>query len=147
MRTILITLILVGAIKGLSGTDMNAAQRDETTTSDSFIRPTLITQPQFAELGGSLFLAIETQRGLSLNDGAVVEFKFKGKALKSFHVNDVNQDVLDQGEADVLVMIHKDLALALKSNRLQEIIITDGDQVTTYKVGEFWQPHNYLTSL
>jgi hypothetical protein len=147
MRTILITLILVGVIKGLSGTEINAAKSNEITYSDSFIRPTLSTEPQFAELGGSLFLAIETQEDLVLDDGAVIEFKFKGEALKSFHVNDVNQDVLDQGDADVLVMIHKDLALALKSKRLKEIIITDGDEVTTYEVGEFWQPHNYLTSL
>ena len=49
------------------------------------------------------------------NDDILRELK---KTLKSFHVNDVNQDILDNGDADLLVMVHQDLALALKSNKL-----------------------------
>lgn len=148
MRSIFIVLVLVGVAKGLSGvgiTDENRFENPFIVASES---SDLKTQPMFAELKGSLFLAVQTSNGLRLNDGAVVEFQFKKNgSVKSFHVNDANQDVLNQGEADLLVMVHEDLALALKSEKLMKVKITSGDEVTTLRINDYWPPHVYLTNL
>lgn len=148
MKSIFIILILVGVAKGLSGvglTDENRSENPYVITSES---SDFIAQPMFTELNGSLFLAIQTSNEMTLDDGAVVEFQFKKNGtLKSFHVNDANQDVLNQGEADLLVMVHDDLALALKSEKLMKIKIINGDEVSTLRVNDHWPPHIYLTNL
>jgi hypothetical protein len=147
MRTILITLILVGIMEGLSGSVIISDFDKEIARVEKPRTAAKLTEPRFTKLDGSLFLAVQTGDSLVLDEGAVVEFQFKRKNLKSFHVNDANQNVLNHGDADILVMIHQDLALALKNEKLVELRIIDGDKISSFKVDEFWQPHTYLTSL
>ena len=139
--------MLIAIMEGLSVAGFKSAVTSSSGETEIVATPAITNEPRFAELDGSLFLAIQTDEALKLNEGTVVEFKFKRKELTSFHVNDANQDVLNQGEADVLVMIHQDLALALKSEKLLALKIIDGDQISTYKVNDFWQPHSFLSEL
>ena len=138
MRTILITLLLVGLMEGLSGFGLDTGLREEADLSVERIELPKSPEPQFANLNGSLFLALKTNQALKLTEGSVVEFIFKRQAIKSFHVNDANQNILNHGGADVLVMIHQDLAMALKNEKLMTIIITSNGEVSSY-----WAPHNY----
>ena len=104
--------------------------------------------PLFTQLEGNLFLAIKTTANLDVEDGDVVEFIFdKKNSLVSFHVNEINQDLIDTGNANLFVMIHSELALKLKSHRLQEIKISHNNEVYTLKVDNFWAPDQYMASL
>ena len=147
MRTILITLILVGLVEGISGASIKAENNKAELSSEIENFDSILIEPRFLELGNNLFLALETGQSLELHEGAVIEFKFRKKSLKSFHVNDANQDVLNQGNADLIVMVHKDLALALKSEKLVSIKIIDGDKISSVKIDDYWQPHHYLSQL
>ena len=146
MRTILITLILVGLMEGLSGFGLDTGLRGEDEMTAESIALKESPEPQFANLNGSLFLALKTNQSLKLDEGSVVEFIFKRQSMKSFHVNDANQDILNHDGADVLVMIHHDLAMALKTEKLMTIKITSNGEVSSFEVGDFWAPHRYLSN-
>ena len=139
-------MILVGLMEGLSGFGLDMGLRGDSNSSSRGVTKDYL-EPRFADLNGSLFLALQTDIGHSLEEGTVVDFVFKRQTIKSFHVNGANQDVLNQGEADVLVMIHQDLALALKTEKLLEIKISGNGRTAAFKVGEIWAPHTYLSKL
>ncbi len=102
-------------------------------------------RPVFITLADNIFLAIKVNRPVAVTDGDVVEFVFgKKDKLVTFHINDINQDMLDKGEADLLVMVHQDLALALKDKQLDHLIVHHPGRATTIPVKRNWQPDVYL---
>lgn len=148
MRSIFIILVLVGLVKGLTGADIGNANSTASLMETNDGIEVMNPEPHFTELKGNLFLAVQTPQKLNLEEGAIVEFQFKRNgSVKSFHVNDVNQDVLNQGDADLLVMVHDDLAQALRSHKLMKMKITSGSEVTVVPVNDFWPPHDYLATL
>ena len=142
MKNIFKMLLLVGAIKVYYSTTLEARVNDLNGIEEVKL---ITTEPRFTELGNSLFLAVKTDNSLTLKEGTVVEFIFKKKNYKTYHVNDSNQDVLDKGDADLLVMVHQDLAVALGNEKLLGIKVVDGDEVSFFNVEEYWQPHNYIS--
>ena len=104
--------------------------------------------PAFTELDGNLFLAIKTEGYIKVEDGDVIEFIFGKKTkLISFHVNEINQDLIDTGNANIFVMVHHDLALMLKSNRLKQIKVSHNGEVHSFMVNKFWAPDQNMASL
>ena len=104
--------------------------------------------PSYTQLKGNLFLAIETENAIKVEDGDVIEFVFsKHSNVSSFHVNEINQDLIDTRKASLFVMVHNDLALALRSHRLIEVNVHHNDEVSTLDVGQFWVPDQHLASL
>lgn len=107
-----------------------------------------VIAPIFSQLDGNLFLAVKVPGSLKVDDGTVVEFVFDGKPkMISFHINDINQNLIDSGEADLFVMIHHDLALLLKSTRLKELHVINGSDAINVPVGKFWIPGENLAQL
>lgn len=148
MRTIFISVVLIGLFESFSGTEIRADISKEANSARYVTPLTITTEPHFSEIGGSLFLAVQTEQYLRLAEGAVIQFDFrKNGSIKSFHVNDANQNIIDQGKADILVMIHQELALALRSNKLAGIKVIDGDRVMNFVIDDYWQPHTHLTNL
>ena len=150
MKRLLVILGLIGVVHistGLnsSATLLNPKKEINDSRSAELLSP---LSPLFTELEGNLFLAIQTIEKIYVEDGDVVEFVFSRKSrLISFHINDINQDLIDKGEAQLFVMVHHDLALKLRSNRLKEINITSNGNTFSIPVNNYWVPDNYLTSL
>lgn len=147
MKNIVITILLVGAIR-LFYSEVLEGQMTESVLFENHGEMPLITNdPVFSMLDSSLYLTVHTNQVLGLEDGAVVEFVFEKKRFRSYHVVDKNYELLENGKADLLVMIQQDLAFALKSERLIGIKVINGDQITDFEIKEFWQPHNYISQL
>ena len=105
-------------------------------------------KPSFTYLDGNLFLAIKTKNKLIVEDGDVVEFVFeKSNKLISFHVNEINQNLINTGNASLFVMIHNDLALKLRSHRLKQIIVKHQNEVYNLEVNSIWAPDQFMTNL
>jgi len=148
MRAIIFTILVIAVFEDLNGSVINKSVLVE-EPQESFMTDLHTRQrPQFTEINGSVFLVLNTGMNLNIADGAVVEFIFKGpKKQVTFHVNDANQEIIDQGNADLLMMIHEDLALALKHNLLKKLRIINDGVSYSIKVGAYWQPHLYLAKL
>jgi hypothetical protein len=150
MKRLFIILGLIGVIQVSSGFKTAAKlPNPKKEVSDSYSGD-LLSQvtPVFTQVDGNLFLAIKTEDQINVEDGDVVEFVFnKRKRIISFHVNEINQELINTEDASLFVMVHNDLALTLKSNRLKQITITHNNEVYSLPVNKFWIPHQYLTSL
>ena len=150
MKRLFILLGLIGVIHVLAGFNTSAKlinPKKEVNDAYSVDLLSRIT-PAFTQVDGNMFLAINTEGQIEIEDGEVVEFVFNKRIrIISFHVNDINQDFIDTGNASLFVMVHNDLALSLKSHRLKRIIIKHDNKVYSIAVDKFWAPHQYLTSL
>ena len=150
MKRLLIILGLIGVVHvtiGLnpSTTLLNPKKEISDSRSTGILSP---LTPTFTELDGNLFLAIQSDDNIKVADGDVVEFVFgRNSKLISFHINDINQDLIDKGEAQLFVMIHQDLALKLRSNRLRDINVINNGKKYAIPVDNYWVPDSYLTSL
>ena len=148
MKILFVLLSFIGMIHvsgGIDATDNSPGTRNEIKNDDGTHSQ---STPSFTQLDGNLFLAIKTESQIKVADGDVVEFIFSKKTkLVSFHVNEINQDLIDSGEANIFVMVHNDLALSLKSHRLQKINIRHNNKVYSLSVNEFWTPDQFMTSL
>lgn len=150
MKRLFLVLGLISVIHVSSGFNTTAKLLNpKKEVSDTYSADLLShVTPAFTQVEGNLFLAIKTESKLEVEDGDVVEFVFnKRKRIISFHVNEVNQDLIKTGDASLFVMVHSDLALTLKSHRLKRINIRHNDEVYSLPVDTFWVPHQYLTSL
>lgn len=150
MKRLFILLGLIGVIHVSAGFNTSAKlgypkkELKDAYSADlrSFIKPS------FTQIDGSMFLAINTDAQIEIEDGDVVEFTFNNRTrIISFHVNDINQDFIDTGNASLLVMVHNELVLSLKSHRLKRIIIRHKNVTYSLPVDAFWMPHQYMTSL
>lgn len=150
MKRLFILLGLIGLIHVSAGFNTSAKlvypkkELNDAYSADlrSFIKPL------FTQIDGNMFLAINTDAQIEIEDGDVVEFVFnKRPRIISFHVNDINQDFIDTGNASLLVMVHNELVLSLKSQRLKRIIIRHKNVTYSLPVDAFWMPHQYMTSL
>ena len=147
MKTRLIILGLLGAILNMSA--KLVAKRSAAVNSVAYTSgPAAPVQPVFTTLADNLFLAVKVDQELALEDGDIVEFVFgRNHKLVSFHINDINQDLLDRGGANMLVMVHHDLALALRDKILEHINVLHKGKTITIPVKQNWQPDMYLTNL
>ena len=150
MKRLFILLGLIGVIHVSSGfnttTKLLNPKKDVSDTYSADLLSNVT--PAFTQVEGNLFLAIKTEGQIEVEDGDVVEFVFnKRTRIISFHVNEINQDLINTGDASLFVMVHNDLALTLKSNRLKRINIKHNDEIITIPVDRFWVPHQYLSSL
>jgi hypothetical protein len=146
MKKLFILFGLIGVIHVLSGFMLLEPEKKDNNSSISGTNKPM--KPMFTTLDGNMFLAITTEAPINVDDGDVVEFVFdKRNKFISFHVNDTNQDVIDTGEANLFVMISNELALSLKSHRLQAINVIHDGQVYVLAVDSFWTPDEYLGSL
>ena len=150
MKRLLIVLGFIGVVHISSGlntslTLLNPKKEINENLSAELLSP---LAPAFTEIGGNLFLAIQTEEVLNIEDGAVIEFVFtRNSRLISFHINDINQDLIDKGDAQLFIMVHQELALKLRSNRLKAVNIISNDNQHSIEVNEFWVPDNYLSRL
>lgn len=150
MKRLLIVLGLIGVVHISSGlnsslTLLNPKKEINENHSAELLSP---LTPAFTEIDGNLFLAIQTEEILNIQDGNVVEFVFnRNSRLISFHINDINQDLIDKGDAQLFVMVHQDLALKLRSSRLKAVNVISNDNPYSIEINDFWVPDNYLTSL
>jgi len=150
MKKLFILLGLIGVIHVSAGFNSSAKllrTKKEINETYSIGLLSLMT-PSFTQLDGNLFLAIKTEGSIEVEDGDVIEFIFGRKTrLISFHVNEINQDLINTGNANLFVMVHNDLALALKKHRLKNINVKHDGEVYSYEVNKFWTPDQYMTSL
>ena len=150
MKRLFILLGFIGVIHVSAGFNTSAKllnPKKEVNATYSADLLSLIT-PSFTQVDGNMFLAIKTEGQVEIEDGDVVEFIFnKRTRIISFHVNDINQDLINTGNASLFVMVHNELALSLKSQRLKRINIKHNDEVISIQVDKFWIPHQYMTSL
>jgi len=150
MKRLFILLGVIAVIHVLAGFNTSVKLvNPKKEVSDTYSADLLsLVTPEFTQVEGNLFLAIKTEGKLEVEDGDVVEFVFnKRKRIISFHVNEINQDLINTGDASLFVMVHSDLALTLKSHRLKRINIKHNEEVFSLPVDTFWVPHQYLTSL
>lgn len=150
MKRLLMILGLIGIVHISTGLNSSTTLLDPKKGVNDSINAELLSPltPSFTELDGNIFLAIQTDTKIDVKDGDVVEFVFGLKSrMVSFHINDANQQLVDTGKAQIFVMVHRDLALKLKSDRLKEIKITNEGNTLSIPVNKFWVPDNYLTSL
>jgi len=149
MKKIFVIFIAVGILRGLSGIEINAGNNADQYSAD--LRSAHNEEgpvPTYTYLDGNLFLAIDSKKDLHLSEGAIIEFNFgKRKIVKSFHVNDINQDIIDKGDADLFVMIHHDLALSLKNEKLIKIKVIDEGTIYRISVDKQWQPHKLIAQI
>jgi hypothetical protein len=150
MKRLFILLGLIGVIHVSAGFNSSAnllRTKKEINDTYSVGLLTPIT-PSFTQLNGNLFLAIKTASPIEVEDGDVVEFIFGRKtSLISFHVNESNQEIINTGNASLFVMVHNDLAIALKKHRLKHINVRHNSELYSYEVNKFWAPDQYMTSL
>ena len=150
MKRLFILLGLIGVIHVSVGFNSSAkllSTKKEINDTYSVGLLSLMT-PSFTQLDGNLFLAIKTTGPIEVEDGDVIEFIFGKKTkLISFHVNEINQDLIDTGNANIFVMVHHDLALMLKSNRLKQIKVSHNGEVHSFVVNKFWAPDQNMASL
>jgi hypothetical protein len=146
MKKLFILFGLIGVIHVVSGFMVVSPDKDN---NDAIIlTDSSPMTPLFTTLEGNIFLAITTETPIKVQDGDVVEFVFdKKNKFISFHVNDSNQDIIDTGEANLFVMISNELALSLKSHRLQEVRVINDGQVYVLAVNNFWTPDEFMSSL
>ncbi|GEM_PF-5215911 len=145
MKHIIVILVLLSAMFNMPA-KFRANKSTASSAAGNEATVDMPARPVFITLADNIFLAIKVNRPLTVTDGDVVEFVFGKKAkLVTFHINDINQDMLDKGEADLLVMVHQDLALALKDKQLDHIIVHHPDGATTIPVKRNWQPDVYLS--
>jgi hypothetical protein len=150
MKRLLIVLGLIGVVHISSGLNSSLTLLNPKKEINDNLNAELLSPltPAFTEIDGNLFLAIQAEEVLNIEDGDVVEFVFGRKSrLISFHINDINQDLIDKGDAQLFVMVHQELALKLKSSRLKEVNIISNKNPYTIQINEFWVPDNYLTIL
>jgi hypothetical protein len=150
MKRLFILLGLIGVINVLAGFNTSVNPHNpKKEVNDAYSEELLsLITPSFTQLDGNMFLAIDTEGQVEIEDGDVVEFIFnKRTRIISFHVNDINQDLIKTGNASLFVMVHDELALSLKSRRLKRINIKHNDEVISIQVDQFWIPHQYMTSL
>ena len=146
MKKIFILIAIITLLKITTGVDSSAGRSTETVDTSAYNVPVIV--PQFTELDGNLFLALDLQDSLVLSDGDIVEFNFgRNNKLISFHVNDINQEIIDSGNANVFVMIPQDLAIELKNERLSSIRIKSSEKEVVVPVNQRWQPDQYIVSL
>ena len=146
MKKIFILIAIITLLKITTGVDSSAGRSTETVDTSAYNVPVIV--PQFTELDGNLFLALDLQDSLFLSDGDIVEFNFgRNNKLISFHVNDINQEIIDSGNANVFVMIPQDLAIELKNERLSSIRIKSSEKEVVVPVNQRWQPDQYIVSL
>ena len=149
MKRIFILIGLVGVINVTAGINTSAkllSPKKDVHGNNIDLLSTM--KPSYTYLDGNLFLAIKTSKQLTVEDGDVVEFRFeKSNKLISFHVNEINQNLINTGEANIFVMIHNDLALKLKSHRLKQIIVNHDNEVYKLEVNSFWAPDQFMTNL
>ena len=144
MKKIFIVLGLVGLIHLTLGSKPSVGSSNY---NDGIVKEKSsgLYAPLFTELDGNLFIAIKGKEAFTIDDGDVLEFEFnKKQKLPSFHINDINQDLIDTGQADLFVMVHHDLALKLKSHKVEMIHITHNGVIHTIQVNRFWIPDEYL---
>ncbi len=150
MKKLLMLLGFIGVIHLTTGINSSAnllSPKKESNDMYSAILLSPIT-PSYTRLKGNLFLAIETEGLIEVVDGDVIEFVFsKHASVRSFHVNEINQDLIDTGKASLFVMVHNDLALALRLHRLVEINILNNKEASTLAVDQFWIPDEHLSNL
>ena len=150
MKRLFILLGLIGVIHVSVGFNSSAkllSTKKEINDTYSIGLLSLMT-PSFTQLDGNLFLAIKTTGPIEVEDGDVIEFIFgKKNRLISFHVNEINQDLINTGNADLFVMIHNDLALALKSHRLKHINVMHNGDTYSSEVNKFWAPDQFMANL
>jgi hypothetical protein len=150
MKRLFILLGLIGVIHVLAGFNTSAKLINPKKEVNDVYSVELLSgiTPAFTQVDGNMFLAINTDAQIEIEEGDVVEFVFnKRTRIISFHVNDINQDLINTGNASLFVMVHDDLALSLKSHRLKRINITHENKVYSIAVDKFWMPHQYMTSL
>lgn len=150
MKRLFILLGLIGVINVLAGFKTSVLPHNpKKEVNDAYSVEILsLVTPSFTQLDGNMFLAINIEDKVEIEDGDVVEFIFnKRTRIISFHVNDINQDLINTGNASLFVMVHNELALSLKSQRLKRIKIKHNDEVISIQVDKFWIPHQYMTSL
>ena len=150
MKRLFILLGLIGVIHVLSSFNYKATLLNTKKEINDIYSVGLMSSmtPAFTELDGNLFLAIKTEGHIKVEDGDVIEFIFGKKTkLISFHVNEINQDLIDTGNANIFVMVHHDLALMLKSNRLKQIKVSHNGEVQSFVVNKFWAPDQNMASL
>lgn len=150
MKRLFILLGLIGVIHVSAGFNSSAnLLRTKKEINETYSIGLLsIMTPTFTQLDGNLFLAIRTEGPIEVEDGDVIEFIFGRKTrLVSFHVNEINQDLINTGNANLFVMVHNDLALALKKHRLKHINVKHNGEVYSYEVNKFWAPDQYMASL
>jgi hypothetical protein len=147
MQRLFILLALIGVTQIISGFNTSATLVNPLTEIDEDTESNVLT-PRFTELDGNLFIAVKTDDNIEVEDGDVVEFVFNKKTkLISFHINDINQNLIDTGEANLFVMVHQDLALKLRSHRLKQINVIHNGKKQTIKINKFWLPDAHLGSL
>ena len=150
MKRLFILLGFIGVIHVIAGFNtsvklINSKKGANHTYSADLL--SLVT-PAFTQVDGNMFLAINTEGSIYIEDGDIVEFVFnKRTMIISFHVNDINQDLINSGNASLFVMVHNELALSLKSQRLKRINIKHNDDVYSLPIDKFWIPHQNMTSL
>ena len=150
MKRLFILLGFIGVIHVLAGFNTSVKLvNPKKGVNDTYGADLLsLVTPAFTQVDGNMFLAINTEGQVEIEDGDVVEFIFnKRTRIISFHVNDINQDLINTGNASLFVMVHNELALSLKSQRLKRINIRHNDEVISIQVDKFWIPHQYMTSL
>jgi hypothetical protein len=146
MKKLFILFGLIGVIHVASGFMVVSPDMDD--NDSSILVDSSPMKPLFTTLDGNMFLAITSEEQIKVEDGDVVEFVFdKRNKFISFHVNDSNQDVIDTGEANLFVMISNELALSLKSHRLQEVRVINDGHVYVLVVNKFWTPDEFMSSL
>jgi len=149
MKKLFVILAFIGVI---NATAFNSSARlpnpkKKTVIVDSTDILTPVTA-QFTQLDGNLFLAIKVAGQIEAEDGDIIEFIFNNNdKLVSFHINDSNQELIDTGKANLFVMVHHDLALALKSTRLKEINFIQKNQSVLIQVDSFWVPSHNIHNL
>jgi hypothetical protein len=150
MKRLFILLGFIGVIHVLAGFNTSVKPHNpKKEVNDAYSADLLsLITPSFTQVDGNMFLAIKTEGQVEIEDGDVVEFIFnKRTRIISFHVNDINQDLINTGNASLFVMVHNELALSLKSQRLKRINIKHNDEIISIQVDKFWIPHQYMTSL
>ena len=150
MKRLFILLGFIGVIHVSAGfnTSVNLINTKKEIFESHSVGMLSMVTPLYTHLDGNLFLAIKTDGQLDVEDGDVVEFIFdKNVSFVSFHVNEINQDLINTGGASLFVMVHNDLAISLRSNRLRQINVKHDDDVYSLEVNEFWTPDQYMTRL
>jgi hypothetical protein len=150
MKRLFILIGLIGVLQVAAGFNTSAKLLNPKKEGGDYFRSGVLSTitPTFTHLDGNLFLAIATSSDISVEDGDVVEFIFeKGSKLISFHVNEINQDLINKGDASLFVMVHNDLALKLRSHRLQQIIVKHDNEEYSLEVNNIWAPDQHMTNL
>jgi hypothetical protein len=150
MKRLFILIGFVGVINVTAGFNTSAKLLSPKKEAHGTYNIDLLStmKPSYTYLDGNLFLAIKTNKQLTVEDGDVVEFRFeKSNKLISFHVNEINQNLINTGDANLFVMIHNDLALKLKSHRLKQIIVNHDNEAYKLEVNSFWAPDQFMTNL